>query len=178
MRSFEPSNNDIEKARKFLVRMWQSFGPKTAGSNPGWGRSKKITGPNRPYQWSKVPKIIIKFSERLKNIQIENCDVFDLISEYDYPGNFIYLDPPYLINTRNSKSRVYKYEFEREDHEKLLRIINKIKYAKVMISSYENNLYNKYLRSWNKENFDSYSLGGTFKKEIIYMNYNNQNKLF
>ncbi len=178
MKSYEHTDDEIEKARRFLVRMWQAYGPKTNGSNPGWGRSIKYEGPNRPYQWAKVPGIILKITERLKRTQIENKDALELIKEYDVPNTLIYLDPPYLLDTRNAKVTMYKHEYSTKDHENLLNIISDLKHAKVVISTYENELYEKKLKGWNKEEFNSYSIAGSLRKEVVYMNYRNQNKLF
>ena len=89
----------------------------------------------------------------------------------DNPDAFIYCDPPYPMNKRISQSKLYKYDWERE--EKHVEFLNKIVTSKaaVMISSYPNDLYNYVLSGWSKHEFYSTIHGGRKALEVIYMNY-------
>jgi len=52
----------------------------------------------------------------------------------------VYLDPPYFVNTElNGNSRLYKYNFEKKDHEELCEAVKQCKH-KVVIS-YDNHPY-------------------------------------
>lgn len=65
------------------------------------------------------------------------------------------------------------------DHEELLRIITASD-AKIMISGYETEMYNDYLREWNKAQFSSCAEHSGNRTEVIWMNYelNRQMNLF
>lgn len=43
--------------------------------------------------------------------------------------------------------------------------------AKIMISGYESEMYNDYLRSWHKEYFKSCAERGMARTEVIWTNY-------
>ena len=82
---------------------------------------------------------------------------------------FVYLDPPYLIETRQTPRKVYKHEFSREDHIRLLNIAIKLPFT-VAISCYDNSLYQEHLKEWRKITFPSQTRKGT-AMETLYMNY-------
>ena len=90
----------------------------------------------------------MRSAERLKNAQIEQLDAIELIRRYDTPDVFIYLDPPYLPGIR--KSHLYKQEMTEEQHVELLKEIKEHP-ARIMISGYENDLYNSMLSGWEKK---------------------------
>lgn len=80
----------------------------------------------------------------------------------------IYVDPPYYPATRRRK-RVYRYDYNEKDHEKLLTLLLSLP-AKVMISGYDNPLYQEMLRDWNRYSFMAPSHAGK-RKEFIWFNY-------
>lgn len=80
----------------------------------------------------------------------------------------MYLDPPYLLGTRNGKQ--YAHEMTDAEHETMLKIVLSSK-AKIIISGYESDMYNDYLQSWNKCVFDSCAEYGKPRKEVVWMNY-------
>ena len=81
----------------------------------------------------------------------------------------IYLDPPYPFDTRQSKKPLYKFEMDDQAHKKLLVAAGNLN-CYVMISSYKNKMYDRYLTGWNVHQFNSVTRTG-IRKECIYMNY-------
>lgn len=171
---FEPDNSyasRYQRAAGFLVRCWQSHGSRnrTDGYKCGWKYDAK--GRERAYSlwsWYRLPEWIIDIAERLRMVQIENRPALDMIRRFDREGVFMYLDPPYLLGTRNRKQ--YQCEMEDADHEELLKIILRSQ-AMVMVSGYESDMYNDYLQGWGKEVFQSCAEGGRPRTEVIWMNY-------
>ncbi len=100
--------------------------------------------------------------ERLKGVQIECLPALELLSRYDTEDVFMYLDPPYLHSTR--KNYLYKYEMSDCDHEELLRVLVKHP-GKILISGYENEMYNDYLSSWSKAQKDTNAENGLARTE-------------
>lgn len=82
---------------------------------------------------------------------------------------FVYLDPPYLLNTRLSPKKQYKHELTEADHIRLLQAAVNCKYN-VAISCYDNDLYSRMLPGWRKINFKSQTRRGQ-ATETLYMNY-------
>lgn len=62
------------------------------------------------------------------------------------------------------------YELDEFEHIKLLNALKKHK-GKVMISSYENDLYDTHLKGWGKEQKSTTAEGSVKRIETIYMNY-------
>ena len=116
----------------------------------------------------------MRSAERLKNAQIERLDAIELIRRYDTPDVFIYLDPPYLPGIR--KSHLYKQEMTEEQHVELLKEIKEHP-ARIMISGYENDLYNSMLSGWEKKQKKTTAEKGIRRTETIWMNYKQEIQL-
>jgi DNA adenine methylase len=84
----------------------------------------------------------------------------------------MYLDPPYLYETRKHK-KIYEHEMSNDDHKQLLEIINGLQ-ANVLISGYDNELYNTYLGKWNKSQNISVDEAGNKRTECLWFNYNSR----
>lgn len=84
-------------------------------------------------------------------------------------NTFIYIDPPYMRGTRVKKKQ-YTHKMTDEQHMKLLQIVKESD-CKIMISAYENELYNNTLVDWRKEHKNTTSECSRKRTEVIYMNY-------
>jgi DNA adenine methylase len=82
---------------------------------------------------------------------------------------FIYLDPPYKMDTRKFSRDLYEFEMSDTDHENLLIKAVNIP-CMVMISHYPCDLYNDMLSGWNTFDYMSNTRGAP-AMERIYMNY-------
>jgi len=179
--AYEETDDPIEKARRCIVRFWFTVGANVRGKNGMRFEIKKNTG-GLNYFHLKLPEMISKLSERLKHnkkniVQIENRSVFELLPIYNRENVFMYLDPPYLLETRKNK-KVYRFEFTDNDHEELLKLITNSK-AKIIISGYENKLYREYLSGWRFEIKTTKDQAGNKKCECIWLNFEDtQSKLF
>lgn len=87
---------------------------------------------------------------------VRNNDYSVIMDRFkDNPDAFIYCDPPYPLSARSSQRLLYKYNWEREDqHEQFLQLANQCK-CRVMISSYPNPIYEKFLApdKWTRHLF-------------------------
>ena len=170
-------DDEIEKARKFYVRTMQSV-----ASNGGWcyAKSKSRRGMCQSVsRWlGNIEENLSGAIERLKEVQIENLDVLDLIKKYDKEDTLFYLDPPYVPETRKQK-KSYDYEMTREQHIELINTLINVK-GKVILSGYDNDIYNKLLdNGWKKIILGEFSKRGqktnngelTKGKEFVWINY-------
>jgi DNA adenine methylase len=85
------------------------------------------------------------------------------------PDALVYCDPPYLMKTRASQRRLYKCEFDEDDHWRLLCVLRNLK-CMVQISGYWSSLYAKRLEGWRLVRFQSMTRGGV-REECLWMNY-------
>lgn len=169
--SYKDTEESIEKARRFLVRMWQAIGAKSSDIT-GWRNNIKGNNGNLTQFNLRLPDSIIKASLRLKHtnnslVQIENQPAVKLIERHKRENVFIYCDPPYVLSTRSG--RIYKYEMNDQDHVELLETLLQHP-GPVIISGYENDLYNSILSNWIIEKKQARCEGGKSKEEALYIN--------
>ena len=98
-------------------------------------------------------------------------DAVDYLSRYPIQGcELVYLDPPYLMETRRSQRPLYQYEYTDADHERLLDCILDLD-CYVMISGYWSEMYADRLSGWRTITFASQTRGGTTATEWLWLNY-------
>ncbi len=82
----------------------------------------------------------------------------------------VYLDPPYLMETRKSQKPIYKHEFFSEtEHRELLNKILSLR-CMVAISGYKSGLYADLLKDWRLVTFTAKTRQGV-ALEHLWMNY-------
>lgn len=177
-RSFEPSNEPVEKARRYMVRTTQAIGAKLR-EKCGWGNHKQMKTGGTACKWGGITDTIDLAAYRLRGsttnlVQIEHMDALRLIERYNTPDALIYLDPPYVRSSRKSGA-LYKHEMNDQQQVRMLEIITKSK-AKIVLSGYRNNLYDKWLCDWNTDTTISQTTSTKKAEEVIWMNYNPPNK--
>lgn len=166
--------DSLEKAVNFYIRLNMGHGFRTNGEKVGW--KNDVQGRERAYaavDWCRLPEKIMQAAERLRGVQIENRPAVELVERFNYPNTLIYLDPPYVLNTRHGKQ--YRYEMDNDGQEELLSVALKHK-GSVLISGYESELYNSTLRGWHKEVTTNYSQACSKKKEVLWMNFEPANR--
>lgn len=105
---------------------------------------------------------------RLSRVLIEHRDIFDLIDKYDEENTFMYLDPPYVWDTRSSTT-AYECEMSNSDHEKFVDRLLNCK-CKVLVSGYDHPIYDKLLTKFKKISFPSPN-SHSDSTETLWMNY-------
>lgn len=63
--SFDPTDDPIERARRFAVRCWQGFGSSNKYKN-GFRSGIEKSSPFPPKYWNQIPEVLREASERLK----------------------------------------------------------------------------------------------------------------
>lgn len=161
--------DSLQKAVNFCIRLDMGHGFRTNGEKVGW--KNDIQGRERGYaalDWCKLPEKIMAAAERLRGAQVENRPAVDLIKRFNYPNVLIYADPPYVLSTRHGKQ--YRHEMDDSGHEELLDALCSHK-GKVLLSGYDNGLYNGRLNGWHREEHWCRSQAGGRKREILWMNF-------
>ncbi len=139
------------------------------------GILRNIKPAKENYGFDVDPAVILKWIglDLPYNYIIDQCDILKWIKENPYffsPGDFLYLDPPYLFDTRKGGNKpLYKFEWNREQHITMLKLVTELR-CNIAISCYDNPLYQKHLKGWNKITFVAQTRRGP-ATETLYFNY-------
>lgn len=147
--SLQPCDEPVERARRFYVSVWQSFGATIIRSS-GWRRQTK-TGMRSPITrtWSRLDGLYAA-AARLKQAQIENLDAIQVIQDFDSPRTLFYVDPPYVMKSRSGGGRKrYRHEMDDTDHQQLADVLHRVQ-GMVILSGYASSLYDELFQGWTR----------------------------
>ena len=159
--SLEPTDEPLERARRFFVRIRQAF---SGVPNPTIGKWAFVkTRPYNDYRRSidKLAHLI----DRIKYWQIDNRPAIDVIKRNDTVDTLFYCDPPYAKEAR-AESTCYKdYEMPDNGHRELANVLHNVK-GKVAISGHQCDLYEELYGDWQRHDKDcNLSAGNRAKVE-------------
>ncbi len=143
----------LERARRFYVRCWQSYGSGTGQSpeSAGWRNQKKSDKKERyAINDQHDTRRLWDVAARLLAVQIENDDAFAVINRYDTPDTLFYIDPPYVYSTRSDKwaGNAYEYELSDGEHRRLADVLKAVQ-GMVVLSGYQSDLYTELYPNWD-----------------------------
>lgn len=167
--------DSLQKAVYFFVKLSQGHGYRTNERRVGW--KSDIQGREKAYaarDWAQAPERIIQAAERLRGVQIENKPAIELIPRYNYSNVLIYADPPYVLSTRHGKQ--YRMEMDDRQQEDMLDVLLAHK-GPVLLSGYDNDLYNDRFRGWYREETASQNMHAAKTQEILWMNFEPQRQM-
>jgi DNA adenine methylase len=160
--------SDVERAKNFLIRSGMGHGFRLC-EKCGW--KKDVYGREAAYAvryWNDLPEVIAYVAQRLKMVQIEHRPAVELIKAFNHDNVLIYADPPYVLSTRSRK--MYQHEMTDQNHIELLEALLQHT-GPVMLSGYDNEIYDTYLSGWKKEQIPARAEGGRKRTESLWMNY-------
>ncbi|OGO85014.1 MAG: hypothetical protein A2Y22_06120 [Clostridiales bacterium GWD2_32_59] len=144
--------SDVERAAKYFYLVKNSF---YGMPNGGFRGSDKI---NTPQNIKNVASAMYWISERLQNIVIENLDWKWALRKYgDNPDTLIFADVPYIVE--NKPKGIYEAPFTMKDHKELAERLHQCK-AKVMLTHYDNPVYNDLYKDWRKVSIETFKGSG------------------
>jgi len=115
------------------------------------------------------PKATASFPPQ-ERTTIVNQDAHDFLRNFPFTGNeFVYVDPPYLVSSRKSKS-IYEFDYSDTQHEELLQILLGLP-CNIMLSGYSSALYAKKLDHWFSTTYCTRDRSGQQVTEHLWMNY-------
>lgn len=167
--------DSLQKAVNFYIKLNMGHGFRTNGEKVGW--KNDVQGRERAYaalDWKHLPGKIMEAAERLRGVQIENRPALDVIARFNFPSVLVYLDPPYVLSTRHGKQ--YKHEMDDTGHNELMDVALAHR-GPLLISGYDNEIYNDRLRGWYKEEIICYSQISSKKREVLWMNFEPKRQL-
>ena len=176
-RKREKGISSLERARRFLVATMMTVNATYGSSNAGFSFSQSYARGNkeaRVNRWYNLPERLESVVERLRGMRIENLDACDLVRMFNNrPATLMYLDPPYFTR------RQHRYTIDANNIEFHLELLNACQQAQcmILISGYENDLYNTELtkkNGWDKRTIKTHTRGTSGKvserTEVLWMN--------
>lgn len=163
----------VERAKNFLIRSGMGYGFRLC-EKTGWKRD--VYAREAAYavrHWNDLPEVIINVAQRIKMVQVEHRPAVELIKAFNHDNVLIYADPPYLLSTRSRK--MYQHEMFDQDHVELLETLLQHT-GRVMLSGYDNEIYNTYLQGWRKESIPARAERSLPRTECLWMNYREEVK--
>jgi DNA adenine methylase len=173
-RSYEPCDDPLERARRFLVRTW--MGMKRDGLNniSGW-RSAGTTGQRHnggakdyPAEWRQAAVRVRETAEGLRYAEIDNTSAIKAVSRHNAADVLIYADPPYPFLTRTHTS-YYAHEMTDADHIALLDVLDAHP-GPVALSGYGCALYDDRLPHWRRVTTQAQAEKGNTRTEVLWLN--------
>lgn len=157
---------------EFILRRMSRGGLKKAFA---WSERMREGKPGDINAWKTALEGLPVLGERLQEIFIFNKPALDVIKSFSNANTLLYLDPPYLQETRVSKNAYTAHEMDTDDHIQLAGILNKF-HGKVILSGYASPLYNRLYKGWKVckrkvANHSSQQKTKQTKTEIIWKNF-------
>lgn len=115
---------------------------------------------NQDFLDSQEERLMIEVGDAVKLLRAAHFE--------HYGRTLIYVDPPYLPETRTSRNR-YRHEYTEADHRELIAVLKQVP-ASVMISGYPSALYDELLAGWRTIQFQVMTRGGP-RTEQLWMNF-------
>jgi DNA adenine methylase len=159
--------DDIERARRFYIRLkmsWANSWEKDIFRRDKGGRMKRDNAPNL---FSHIAHLY-GAANRLKEAQIDCADAIAQIQRYNRPDALVYLDPPYVAETRGQKTR-YESEMTDEQHRDLARAAKETP-AMVIVSGYPSALYDELYAGWKVVTTQAVDMINKPRTECLWIN--------
>ena len=146
--------DDLERARRFFVRCHLSFNAGGSGKGrAGWSNGM-YRGSSQATSVRDTVDRLCAVAERVRPVVIDNRPALDLIDSYDAPDVVMYVDPPYLGETRSGldaakrRSSDYRHDMPDEDGHRALAARLRECEATVLLSGYASPLYVELYAEW------------------------------
>lgn len=132
--ALEPSDDEIEQARRVWVRLTQNSLRTTEARHDFW--VKRITSgvcyPDRLQSWASR---LAPAAQRLARVSIDQRPAVEMVEMYDAETTLMYVDPPYPGHDGRYPTRL-------DDHAELVDALLKAR-AAVVVSGYPDTIYSR-----------------------------------
>jgi len=172
--SFEPCTDELESARRLVVRSFQGFGSNSNRREvrSGFRNNANRSGTTPAHDWEHLPHCMDAMIDRLRGVVIENKDAMDLMQQMDRNDVLHYCDPPYPHSTRmeSSATKGYDHEMSDDDHRRMAKVLNALN-GSVVLSGYPCVLYDEELfPHWHRLSRRALADGARERTECLWLN--------
>lgn len=122
------------------------------------------------------PLVIRRWREGMPEMcELHEVDAVTFLNSFSFTGQeLVYVDPPYLAETRR-RSKVYRCDYTTADHVRLLDCLKSLP-CKVLLSGYDSGLYNEVLHGWRKVSFSA-KTHVEVREEVVWLNFDPPSQL-
>jgi len=175
--AYRPSRNQVERARRLLVRSFMGFGSDGASGiyRTGFRANSNRAGTTPAHNWANLPAAIAAVINRLAGVVIERRPALQVMATHDNPDTLHFVDPPYLHSTRSRAHRrsdnggVYRHELTEEMHVEMLAALQELS-GMVVLCGYPSELYDDTLGSWHRIERKAFADGALERTECLWIN--------
>lgn len=171
--AYAPTDDEIERARRTVIRSFLGFGSDGVHSThrTGFRAKSQRAGTTPAHDWRNYPDALRLVVERFRAVVIEHEPAMQVIDRFDGAGVLFYVDPPYVHSTRCrvDHTRGYRHEMTDADHEALAEKLNHVR-GSVVLSGYPCELYDRLFAGWSRvEKTGPLADGARERTEVLWM---------
>lgn len=167
--SFQDVEDDVERARRLVIRSFMGFGSNGHGRSTGFRANSSRSGTTPAHDWVNYAQVMPRLIDRLSGVVIENKDARHIMLQHDSEHTLHYVDPPYVFATRSDLSKDYAHEMTDADHTNLLSFLLTLK-GSVVVSGYHTPLYDEALKGWKRVEREALADGAAKRTEVLWIN--------
>jgi len=152
-----PSSDPLEQARRSIVKSLQGFSSISFSRKKSGFRCEATRERFPCIDWDNYVPGLRLIIERFRRVMIESLPATDLMIKHDSPDTLFYVDPPYVLETRNKRDTSYKHELDDDGQRELAETLRQLK-GQVVLSGYPCDLYDRDLYpDWRRFDFRAYN---------------------
>jgi DNA adenine methylase len=166
--AYEPTEDDIERARRAIMRSHMGHGNTgiTQKSRTGFRSNSNRSGTTPAHDWTNYPDAIPTYVERLRGVVIETRPALDVMRRHDGRDTLHYVDPPYVHSTRGYDKR-YAWEMTNDEHRALAEFLHGIK-GMAVLSGYGCEIYDELYADWDRIEIEALADGARKRTEVLW----------
>lgn len=166
--AFAETSDDIERARRLVVRSRMGYGSRGPHVKTGFKRSGTTLSRNVAQFFARLPERVEKCAARFVGVEIECSPAVEVCERRDSKETLVYADPPYVETARNYFG-AYKHEMTEREHVELATCLHALE-AYVVISGYESDLYASLYADWEKKTRKTTGDSRVERVEVLWLN--------
>lgn len=172
--AYEPTDDMRERARRTCVRAAMGFGSAGATkATTGFRTDTRRKYGTAQHNWADYPDSLAAIGERFSGVLIENRDALAVIADHDGPDTLLFVDPPYVHETRSMRNKGgYRHELDDDGHRQLLAALRAVD-GMVVLCGYASDLYELELQGWERHETIARISGGrgtSIRTEVVWLN--------
>ena len=150
----EPAD-DVERAWAMFVNMNQSVVGRVIRTQGNWSRAAiSVSGESAVVAgWKSLVNRLGGVYDRLSGVQVDQRDAIECTQYWDGPNTVLYVDPPYVHDTR-VETEYYAHEMSNAQHGELCDALMAVR-GFAVVSGYDHSIYNSLeVAGWTRIEFD------------------------